>query len=226
MESMIDTVCDSTTHLLSLLGIDDCHAYQEEFISMLNEHPDLLDEDWSSEPELLEVFYCYIRKRRPHTIVEIGTYKGKAAFVMAKAQEKNSYGELFTIDNDEAGFSSNASARLSSLSGPNRVTIIESSSAQAFTSWIRAKIDLLFIDASHDYLNAVSDISLWARHLSSTRGLMVVHDTVFRLERCFPKDYVYPLSFYDIIHVTGMKNMPSLHEWKGAGFLTVRQTKQ
>lgn len=222
MESMIEILCDSTTHLLHLIGVDDCYSYQEEFSSLVKEHPCLLEEDWSSEPELLEVFYCYIRARKPHTIVEIGTYKGKAAFVMAKAQELNAHGELFTIDNDEAGFKSDAADRLNRLSRSNKVTIIESSSMQAFSEWVRAKIDFLFVDGSHDYLNAVTDISLWARHLNSSRGLMVIHDTIFRLERCFPKDYVYPLDFYDLIHVTGMKHMPSRHEWKGAGFLRIK----
>lgn len=211
----------SPRQLLEVLELTGFEEYQVEFAELLAASPDLLVEDWSTEPELLEVFYCWVRCKRPHTIVEIGAYKGKAAFVFASAQKQNNYGEFYTIDNNEEGTVPEARARLDTLARPEKIKLLECSSQEAFKEWVRAGIDLLYIDGSHDYLDAAGDFALWSRHVEEEGGLIAMHDTMFRLERRFPYDYVYPRKYYDVLHVTHMAIRPSGHEWKGVGFVMV-----
>lgn len=225
MNKNIEVTVSSPSHLLTLLGCNDFARYQSEFEEILNRHPDLSEEDWSCEPELLQVLYCITRHNKPHTIVEIGTYKGKSALIFAHALQNNNknWGSIFTIDDNTSGTVDEAKKRFSQCTPRHRIHLLESSSLEAFSEWKRAKIDLLFIDGSHSYLNATCDFSLWSRHLSN-KGLIVMHDTVTRLERCFPKDYIYPLDYYDVINVTDMLEMPSGQEWEGCGFISPKGT--
>ena len=219
MGHLKELIAQSPDDLLRSLGVSDVEDYQKEFKELIEAQPDLMIEDWSTEPELLEVFYCWVRHTRPHTIVEIGAYKGKSAFVFASAQKRNDYGELYSIDSNEEGTISEAAERLESVGRPEKIRLLERTSQMAFSEWIRAKIDFLYIDGSHEYLDAVLDFALWSRHLSD-EGVIAMHDTIFRLERCFPHDYVFPQSYYDCLHVKGMKKRLSGHEWKGVGFIT------
>ena len=98
--------------------------------------------------------------------------------------------------------------------------MIENSSQDAFDEWGRESIDFLYIDGSHEYHDVCCDFALWSRHLSSG-GVIAIHDTVARLIRRFPEDYIHPLSNYDILNITRMKNCPSGQEWKGCGFVTI-----
>lgn len=80
MGRVTELAVQSPGHLLEVLGLIGFEDYQSEFAALLAAKADILVEDWSTEPELLEVFYCWVRCRRPHTIVLIGAYKGKSAF--------------------------------------------------------------------------------------------------------------------------------------------------
>lgn len=142
--------------------------------------------------------------------------------MFASAQKRNNYSEFYTIDNNEEGTVPEARARLDTLARP-QIKLLESSSQEAFKEWVRAGIDLLYINGSHDYLNAVEDFALWSRHVTEQGGLIAMHDTMFRLERRFPYDYVYPRKYYDVLHITQMVTRPSGHEWKGVGFVTVSE---
>jgi predicted O-methyltransferase YrrM len=220
MGRVTEIVASSTTHLLEAMQLTRFEEYQCEFAELIGANPDLAEEDWSTEPELLEVFYCWVRCRRPHTIVEIGTYKGKAAFVLASAQARNNYGELYTIDDNSAGMLVEARRRLELLQQSNKITLLEATSHQAFSEWIRAKIDFVYLDGSHHYIDVVADFALWSRHVKAATGLIAIHDTMFRLERRFPQDYIHPQGYYDVLHVTDMEMRPSGHEWKGVGLVT------
>jgi predicted O-methyltransferase YrrM len=207
----------STGHLLKLLGVRGVRPLAREFHSLATK---LLpcDEDWSTEPELLETLYCYVRSTSPHTVVEIGTYRGTSACVLATALERNGYGHLYTIDNDVSGTVRAVRDRLRAWSLQERVTLLQKNSSEAFADWGRAKIDLLYIDGGHSFLDTCLDFALWCRYIPRT-GLIVVHDTVTRLMRRFPEDYVCPLEYYDVLHVTGMQRRPSQQEWEGTGFI-------
>ncbi len=230
MGGVIHTTVDSSTDLLRLLGCQEFSKYQQEFSGILQSDPTLAAEDWSSEPELLEVFYCLTRERRPQTILEIGTYVGRTAFLFACALERNQYGRIFTVDNNESGVLPQAKARFAQSQLNDRTTLIERSSQDAFANWVRTKIDILFIDGSHSYLDASADFALWSRHIS-VGGIIVMHDTVTYLmhdrvtdlERRFPEDYIHPLAYYDVLNVVAMKDRPSGHQWEGVAFITLEK---
>ena len=152
--------------------------------------------------------------------MEIGTYKGLSAFILATALERNKYGHLFTIDNNQSGALPEAEARFFKENLNHRITLIKKSSQDAFVEWGRAKIDFLYIDGSHLFLNACCDFALWSRYVVRD-GIIVIHDTITRLLRRFPEDYIYPLCYYDVLNVTDVKMRPSGQEWEGCGFVTI-----
>jgi predicted O-methyltransferase YrrM len=213
-------VVDSSTHLLQLLGVSGFALFQDEFRHVLRDVEVMpYEENWSTEPELLEVLYCYIRATRPHTVVEIGTYKGLSAIILATGLERNKYGHLFTVDNNESKVLAEAEERFSKEPLNHRITLIKKSSQDAFVDWGRARIDFLYIDGSHSFLDACCDFALWSRYLTHS-GIIVIHDTVTRLLRRFPEDYIYPLCCYDVLNVTDVQLRPSGQEWEGCGFVT------
>jgi predicted O-methyltransferase YrrM len=208
-----------TAELLRLLKVDALELYRDEFSCLAKDGDLLSGEDWSTEPELLEVFYCWVRASRPHTIVEVGTYKGTSATVLASALEKSGFGHLYTIDNDlSSALVESRREKVERLNVGSRVTFISKASTEAFADWGRAKIDFLYIDGSHSFVDACLDLALWPRYVP-VGGLIAVHDTMTRLLRRFPDDYVYPMSHYDVLHITDMAVRPSGHEWEGCGFL-------
>ncbi len=168
-------------------------------------------EDWSAEPEALEILYHQVRTQKPRTIVEIGTYKGVSSSVMCKAIEKNMYGTLYTIDckSYEEAFN-----RLNHFEEKKILTFIKKSSVEAFKDWGRADIDLLFIDGDHSYENACIDFALWSRFLSP-KGVIYMHDTRTRLLRNFPYDYIHPIDYYNIVNVLNLVETRSNQEWEG-----------
>lgn len=180
-------------------------------------------EDASAEPELLDLLYTYTRHRRPHTCVEIGTYKGISATVVATAMEENCFGKVYTIDDNTLGEAEAARAQFDD-SGLNNVVEIKKKSIDAFRDWGRSTIDLLFIDGDHEYETACIDFALWIRYLSPD-GLVVFHDTRTRLLRSFPDDYIYPTNHFDILNVRNVAKRPSGHEWEGCAFVKIAGSK-
>jgi predicted O-methyltransferase YrrM len=214
---------ESVRDILALLDVSDADTFRNEFSELAATSPSLAEEDWSTEPELLEVLYCYIRAARPKTVVEIGTYKGTAAVVFHSALARNGAGRVITIDNNKAGTVPEARERFARYGAGHRITLLERSSNQAFVRWKRVPIELLYIDGAHSYVQACSDFALWSRFVSPD-GLVVMHDTVYYLERRFPEDYIHPLHAYDVLHVATVRNRPSGHTWKGCGL--IRAAKQ
>ena len=175
------------------------------------------NEDWSTEPELLEVIYSYIITKKPHTIVEIGTYKGISALVFAEACRINNYGTVYTIDDGSAISNQQARSLFDSREIDNLVCI-EKTSKKAFEDWGRAEIDLLYIDGDHSYASACIDFALWGR-LIEQNGLVIMHDTRTRLTRHFPDDYIFPIEYFDVLNIKNVECRPSGHEWEGAAFI-------
>lgn len=175
------------------------------------------DEDWSTEPELLDVLYSYILTKRPHTLVEIGTYKGTAAIVFSEACRVNNFGKVYTID-DGSSIGNDSARDLFQSWSNSRICFIEKTSMDAFEQWGRAEIDFLYIDGDHSYAAACIDFALWGR-LMAPGGLIVMHDTRTRLTRHFPDDYIFPLSCYEVLNVNNLCCRPSGHEWEGVAFI-------
>ncbi len=180
------------------------------------------EEHWGMEPELLIVLAAWIHTIRPHTIVEIGTYEASTSIFLAKILNRNHFGHIYTIDDGSAGKQEVAKDRIKESKLQDRIIAIESTSMKAFSNWGRATIDLLIIDGAHDFVSMCTDFCTWARYLGRN-GLIVVHDTVTRLDRRFPEDYIFPLDAFEIIDVVELEDRPSGHEWEGAAFIRPRQ---
>ena len=166
----------SVAEVLSCLGVPHATRYRREFSEVLRNDRDLATDDWSAEPELLEVFYCYLRHSRPSIVVEIGTYKGTAAIVFHAAVLKNGTGRVVTIDNNKAGTLRAARKRFKAREIGSGITLLEKSSNRAFVKWKREPIDFLFIDGSHNYRHSCCDFALWARMVTK-QGMIAIHDT-------------------------------------------------
>lgn len=180
----------------------------------------LNNEDATTEPELLDIFYSYVRSQRPHTIVEIGTYKGISTLILSEALRENNYGTIYTIDN--GNMIGNGTAKdLFRNHNLSNVVFIEKDSVRAFEEWGRADIEFLYIDSDHSYAAACIDFALWSRFVTPN-GLIAIHDTRTRLLRHFPDDYIYPLECYDILNISNVENRPSGQEWEGCAFIKKR----
>ena len=217
MGESVEVNAASVADVLSRLNIAHVQEYRQEFAELAGDVT-LAMEDWSTEPELLEVLYSYIRCARPGLVVEIGTYKGAGAIVFQAAVAKNGIGRVVTIDNNSAGTVAQAQERFRLRGVEEKITLLEKSSNRAFSRWKRVPIDFLYIDGSHNYVQACCDFALWARRVTP-EGLIAIHDTVYYLERRFPDDYIYPLAHYDILNVVSMRERPSGQIWKGCGFV-------
>lgn len=209
----------SIEEILTLLDIVSSEPLLNETRSAIDDVRIAKREGWSMEPELLEVLYCYVRTVRPHTIIEIGTHKGVSASVLAQALKANDYGHLYGIDVNHGGQLGHARRRFHRLQINDRITVIKKDSRSAFEAWGRAAVDLLIIDGSHSFADACIDFGLWSRYVLP-QGLIVMHDTVTRLMRRFPEDYIHPLNAYNVLNICNVHRRPSNHEWEGCAFIS------
>jgi predicted O-methyltransferase YrrM len=196
----------------TLLGIDDIIIESE--MDRLFESISGPDRDASAEPGVLEVLFGLVRKLQARTIVEIGTFRGISSYIMASALSHLPNSRIYTIDNGCEKDMNAASDRLQDFIKCKSVIQIRQSSIQAFKNWGRATIDLLFIDGSHEFADACADFALWVRYVRPG-GIIVMHDTFTRLDRRFPEDYIFPLSYYSIMNIAGVEEWYRGHEWEG-----------
>jgi predicted O-methyltransferase YrrM len=219
---------EKTSDIFAHLGCPNLPQYEDEFLEYVYSNPEYTTErDWSTEPALLQVFYCLTRLKKPKTIIEVGTYKGKSAAIFAYGMYKNQLenklkGRIITIDNNETKMMEHARKRFDSNDTRDIIECVEATSMDYFQGWVREGIDFIYLDGSHKYADVCSDFSLWVRHLKPD-GIVFIHDTVARLERKFPDDYIFPLSAYNVINVVGISVEPFGHEWKGCGFITLKK---
>jgi predicted O-methyltransferase YrrM len=109
----------------------------------------------------------------PGSIVEIGSFRGVTAALLAGQTERKLYavdpfGEYGGGEGDLAIFRSRTSEF------PN-ITHIRAPSGVAATAWNNGPINFLFVDAVHDYVNTIFDSTAWSRHLVPN-GYLAMHD--------------------------------------------------
>ena len=161
--------CRDITEIKRVLNIDPKISIKSNsnIMMLLNDVP----EDSTTEPELLDVLYSYIRSSRPHTIVEIGTYKGISTFVFSEALRENNYGKVYTIDNGKL-IGNETAKKLFEQQNLKNIVFIEKESMYAFEAWGRAEIDFLYIDGDHSYTSSCIDFALWSRLLTK-KGMIL-----------------------------------------------------
>lgn len=206
----VQIACESTQEILTALGLTELRAKQclDEFGP----------EEWGIESPALSVLLALVETAMPAVTVELGTYNGRTASAIGSTLKTLGKGKLFTIDDFRSTKGSISRDKFEKLDLSGVVTQIEQDTTTAFSNWSREQIDLLIIDASHDYLSVCIDFALWSR-LVSRNGWIVMHDTQTRLRRRFPQDYIHPLRHYDILEIVDLKNRSASGRWEGVAFL-------
>jgi predicted O-methyltransferase YrrM len=177
------------------------------------------EEDWSLEPEVLFLVSEIVRQTRPHTIVEIGSYHGKSAISLAYLAATYG-GTVYAVEKNQT-FSNQILSEAIKHNLP--LTIINKTSIEAFNDWGRETVDLLIIDADHNFSSEYIDIAMWSSLLGPS-GWMVIHDTLTRLDRRFPVDYFSAPFLFDIVDIVGLRERQSSHSWEGVAFVRWCQT--
>jgi hypothetical protein len=131
------------------------------------------------EPNLTEKeaeFLYNIDNKVPKSgeIVEIGSYKGGSAIIIAEGSNKKR--KIYTIDSHPYKILENQLKNNISSFGLNRtVILIKGDSEKVADKWSKP-ISFLFIDGDHLYGKAKKDFILWEKYLM-VGGLIAMHDS-------------------------------------------------
>jgi predicted O-methyltransferase YrrM len=140
-------------------------------------------------PEQARVLWCAAKRLRPPArIVEIGSYRGRSAIVLARAARSGT--EVVAIDPhagndrgpgqwegsraegdaDHAQFWSN----LERAGVADRIIYVRSGSEEALAT-VEGAIELLYIDGAHRYGAVMADLDGWGTRVAPG-GTMLIHD--------------------------------------------------
>jgi predicted O-methyltransferase YrrM len=114
-----------------------------------------------NQAEALKLYDCAKRFPENAIIVEIGTFKGGSAAIMAAAF----LGKVYTIDIDP---------QVAVIEGVDNIEFIKGESSEIAGTWDK-EIDMLFIDGSHFYADVRKDIANWVPKMKSG-GIVCFHD--------------------------------------------------
>jgi predicted O-methyltransferase YrrM len=118
------------------------------------------------------------------TVVELGCYQGKSTTALAYGVQAQA-GNLYTIDPFEGEmvgnievkreFARQVMQRLTDRVLDTHVQMYEGYSYDIVKTWQHGRIDLLFIDAVHDYESVSRDLADWSP-LMADGGRIALHD--------------------------------------------------
>lgn len=177
-------------------------SYSEQFNNLDQEHKNALEEipyveDIEGWLLLIESIELYLLAKKINVnnsiICEIGTWKGKSAYIFATAL-KVKKGLLYVVDpfdgdGDIASKDSyqqemkkldksllqNFEDTMKDYDLLEKVRILPFLSSDARQQFHEEKIDLLFIDGNHDYAAVKNDYLLWSPLIPSG-GILILHD--------------------------------------------------
>lgn len=121
-------------------------------------------------------------------IVEVGSYLGRSAVLLAEASAKEAkvfcvdpY-EYYQVETDDRKYfiytTDNKGVMLENVEQAgfaDKVTHVEMRSPDAAKGWTHGEIDLLFIDALHDYDSVKADFDAWSPFVG-VGGVIALHD--------------------------------------------------
>ena len=109
--------------------------------------------------------------------VEIGSYKGKSANYIAQAADKLVCIDTFACDPDgqTQGESVISDFMFNTAAHRDKIHVVISKSSDVHWTIPKNSVDLLFIDAAHDYESVRSDIKNYVKKLKHT-GSIALHD--------------------------------------------------
>lgn len=119
------------------------------------------NKDWSSEEEVYDFLYGFVRAIKPHESLELGTFEGDATDAISRASE----GNVTTIDIKDWG----AKDR---FKDNDKVKVILGNSPQDIPN---KQYDFVFVDSGHTYDQVIAEL-IAVDKLLVNRGYILVHD--------------------------------------------------
>lgn len=115
-------------------------------------------------------------------VIEVGSWKGGSTIVIASGLKS---GKIYAIDphknttaheaNKVSDTYSEFLENLKKFNVTDKVIPIRKTSEEAFRSWDKGNVEMVYIDGNHDYEYAKYDIESWLNHLKKG-GILVIHD--------------------------------------------------
>ena len=114
-----------------------------------------------------ELYFLYSQAKQMETIIELGSWKGKSTHALASGCK----GELWCVDHWQGSIGDNSvdlakqedifSIFLDNIKQFKNINILKMSTNEAVKQFEDKSIDMIFIDASHDYAEVKNDITNW-----------------------------------------------------------------
>ncbi len=129
-------------------------------------------DDGSTEMETLLLLYALVRRFKPVTVIETGTYKGFGTVWLAQGLKDNGVGMLWTYDKDECA---GAREMVQELGLQDYVTF-EHGKTQDAVLPSSCNIDLIFHDADKNPDPLKQEMMKFTLHHLRVEGLAIIHD--------------------------------------------------
>jgi predicted O-methyltransferase YrrM/glycosyltransferase involved in cell wall biosynthesis len=175
---------------------------------------------WLSSREAVGLFKSALEiEASVPSIVELGTWRGRSSYVLAKAILERGAGRLHCVDpfDGSGDYVSEAIYKQVAHAGPEETMatirsslemlgvgqVIEfhiSTSLSAAMSW-QGTVDMLFVDANHEFEHICADFDAWLPHLSAD-AILAVHDVgsgIHSGPRRFVEETVLHNDFWQVI---------------------------
>ena len=120
---------------------------------------------WMSEVEL---YWLSQQAKRHDSIVEIGSWKGRSSYALAK----NCPGRVICVDDFSLGGTKRAFLKSMKSYLGKKAFLVEKTSLEA-AKMCNERVDMVFIDGSHDFESVRNDILAW---LPNAKVLICGHD--------------------------------------------------
>lgn len=133
---------------------------------------------WLTDEEADTLYTLARRVTGDGVIVEIGSFKGRSTICLALGSRAGASVPVYAIDPGNVGTRRAAELRanLERAGIADLVVPVAATSNDAFASFEPERIELLFIDGSHEYAQVMLDFAQWTSRLVDG-GMLVMHDT-------------------------------------------------
>lgn len=126
--------------------------------------------NWTTEVEVFDFLYGFVRMIKPEKVLEIGTFEGDTAIAIAKALRVNNFGGLTTLDTKDYGQEKNIVE-----AGLDKYIECIKSDPLKYLAQTNNKFDMAFVDDGHSYEDAIRDLENCDR-LVKPHGYILGHD--------------------------------------------------
>jgi predicted O-methyltransferase YrrM len=135
-------------------------------------------EGWLTDEEAETLYTLASRVTGRGVIVEIGSFKGRSTVCLGLGSRAGAGVTIYAIDPGHRGprRSQEFAANIERAGIADLVVPIAATSDDAYRDFEPERIELLFIDGSHDYAQVMMDFAQWTSRLVEG-GMLVMHDT-------------------------------------------------